>query len=90
MFLILNQFIIGYLRLFGLQFQSSIWIKISCRIYFLMGPVKFMRIANPFRYCGIQSLKLYYEIEPETWGTEKLRGVYVAKLCMLPFAGFSA
>ncbi|KXT60323.1 Co-activator protein [Lactococcus sp. DD01] len=55
-----------------------------------MGPVKFMRIANPFRYCGIQSLKLYYEIEPETWGTEKLRGVYVAKLCMLPFAGFSA
>ncbi|WP_338033596.1 DUF3440 domain-containing protein [Lactococcus allomyrinae] len=31
-------------------------------------PFKSMRVANPFHQCGVQSLKLYKAIEPETWG----------------------
>lgn len=31
-------------------------------------PVTEMRVANPFHICGVDSLKLYRAIEPNTWG----------------------
>jgi predicted phosphoadenosine phosphosulfate sulfurtransferase len=44
-----------YNHLYDLYFQSGV-------------PFKFMRVANPFHQCGVQSLKLYKAIEPDTWG----------------------
>ncbi|KXT59429.1 DUF3440 domain-containing protein [Lactococcus sp. DD01] len=49
------KFNLDYNRLYDVFFQAGV-------------PFKFMRVANPFHQCGIQSLKLYKEIEPETWG----------------------
>jgi len=31
-------------------------------------PFTEMRVANPFHICGVDSLKLYRAIEPDTWG----------------------
>lgn len=35
--------------------------------YYAGVPLKQMRVANPFHQCGIDSLKLYRIIEPDTW-----------------------
>lgn len=38
-------------------------------LYYMAGvPLKKMRVANPFHICGVDSLKLYRAIEPNTWG----------------------
>jgi predicted phosphoadenosine phosphosulfate sulfurtransferase len=37
-------------------------------LYYLAGvPMGDMRVANPFHDCGVESLKLYRAIEPDTW-----------------------
>ncbi len=38
-------------------------------MFYLAGvPLKQMRVANPFHICGVDALKLYRAIEPNTWG----------------------
>lgn len=38
-------------------------------LFYMAGvPLKKMRVANPFHICGVDSLKLYRAIEPDTWG----------------------
>jgi predicted phosphoadenosine phosphosulfate sulfurtransferase len=38
-------------------------------IFYLAGvPLTEMRVANPFHICGVDALKLYRAIEPNTWG----------------------
>lgn len=38
-------------------------------LFYMAGvPLKKMRVANPFHICGVDSLKLYKAIEPDTWG----------------------
>jgi predicted phosphoadenosine phosphosulfate sulfurtransferase len=38
-------------------------------VFYLAGvPLAQMRVANPFHICGVDSLKLYRAIEPNTWG----------------------
>ncbi|WP_242391763.1 DUF3440 domain-containing protein [Enterococcus faecalis] len=38
-------------------------------LYYYAGvPLKYMRVANPFHQCGVDALKLYRIIEPDTWG----------------------
>lgn len=49
------KFNFDYNHLYDLYFQAGV-------------PFKFMRVANPFHKCGINSLKLYKVIDPETWG----------------------
>jgi len=44
-----------YNRLYDLYYQAGLSIND-------------MRVANPFHDCGVDSLKLYKVIEPETWG----------------------
>lgn len=37
-------------------------------LYYYAGvPLKYMRVANPFHDCGVDALKLYKIIEPDTW-----------------------
>ncbi|MDR3091752.1 MAG: DUF3440 domain-containing protein [Clostridiales bacterium] len=37
-------------------------------LYYLAGvPIGEMRVANPFHECGVEALKLYRAIEPNTW-----------------------
>lgn len=49
------KFHFDYNHLYDLYFQAGV-------------PFKYMRVANPFHQCGVQSLKLYKAIEPTTWG----------------------
>lgn len=49
------RFNFDYNRLYDLYFQAGV-------------SYKSMRVANPFHQCGVQSLKLYQALEPETWG----------------------
>ncbi|MCL2083842.1 MAG: DUF3440 domain-containing protein [Oscillospiraceae bacterium] len=38
-------------------------------LFYLAGvPLAEMRVANPFHICGVDSLKLYRALEPNTWG----------------------
>ena len=38
-------------------------------LFYLAGvPLAEMRVANPFHICGVDTLKLYRAIEPNTWG----------------------
>ena len=38
-------------------------------LFYMAGvSLKKMRVANPFHICGVDSLKLYRAIEPDTWG----------------------
>lgn len=49
------RFNFDYNRLYDLYFQAGV-------------SYKSMRVANPFHQCGVQSLKLYQALEPDTWG----------------------
>lgn len=41
--------------------------KLYDLFYYAGVPLKHMRVANPFHQCGVDSLKLYRIIEPDTW-----------------------
>lgn len=49
------KFNFDYNHLYDLYYQAGV-------------PYKGMRVANPFHQCGVQSLKLYQALEPDTWG----------------------
>lgn len=51
----IGEFGFDYNQLYDLFFQAKV-------------PYRYMRVANPFHQCGVQSLMLYKSIEPETWG----------------------
>ncbi|MFR1820602.1 MAG: DUF3440 domain-containing protein [Lactococcus petauri] len=51
----IGEFGFDYNQLYDLFFQAKV-------------PYRYMKVANPFHQCGVQSLMLYKSIEPETWG----------------------